>query len=204
MTRPKTPGTPGIRQVTAADIDAVALTLAKAFEDDPVKLFLTGGKSLAPERTTPFFTAFQRIQLPHGLVFTTPGLEAASIWAPPGEWKIPITKIVRHSPAFLKLYGVRFFSNLGVLADMEKLHPTEPHYYLEVIGTDPAHQGKGFGSKLMGPILDRADREGVGAYLESSKESNVSFYSRFGFEVTQELHHRRNGPTMWLMWRDPR
>lgn len=194
----------GIRQVTEADIDAVALTLAKAFEDDPVKLFLTGGKALTPERTTPFFTAFQKIQLPHGLVFTTPGFEAASVWAPPGEWKIPFTTIVRHSPAFLKLYGLRFFPNLQVLTDMEKVHPTEPHYYLEIIGTDPAHQGKGFGSQLMTPVLERADREGVGAYLESSKESNVPFYSRFGFKVTRELQHRRNGPTMWLMWRDPR
>jgi len=193
-----------IRTATAADIPTISLTLAKAFEDDPIKLFLTGGKPLTPQRATPFFTAFQQIQLPHGMVFTTPGFEAASIWAPPGEWKIPFRQIVRHSPAFLKLYGLRFFPNLQVLTDMEKLHPTEPHYYLEIIGTDPAHQGKGFGSKLMTPMLERADTEGVGAYLESSKESNVPFYRRFGFEVTQELHHRRGGPTMWLMWRDPR
>jgi len=195
---------PSIRNATTADIPKISLTLAKAFEDDPVKLFLTGGKPLTPERVTPFFSAFQTIQLPHGLVFTTPGYEAASIWAPPGEWKVPFSKILRFSPRFLKLYGLRFFPNLQVLTDMEKVHPADPHYYLEFIGTDPAHQGKGFGSTLMQPMIDRADAEGVGAYLESSKESNVPFYARFGFEVTRELHHRRNGPTMWLMWRTPR
>ena len=138
-----------IRNGTAADIPAISLTLAKAFEDDPIKLYLTGGKPLTPERVTPFFTTFQKIQLPHGLVFTTPGHEAAAIWAPPGEWKVPLSKIVRYSPTFLKLYGLRFFANLQVLTDIEKVHPKEPHYYLEFIGTDPAHQGKGFGSKLM-------------------------------------------------------
>ncbi len=31
------------------------------------------------------------------------------------------------------------------------------------------------------------DRDGVPAYLESSKERNVDFYSRFGFRVKQEV-----------------
>jgi ribosomal protein S18 acetylase RimI-like enzyme len=77
------------------------------------------------------------------------------------------------------------------------------HYYLEIIGADPSHQGRGLGTALISPMVGRADREGVGMYLESSKESNVGSYNRFGFTVTRELHHRRNGPTMWLMWRDP-
>ena len=35
-------------------------------------------------------------------------------------------------------------------------------------------------------------------YLESSKESNIAYYRRFGFEVRRELHLKK-GPTMWLM-----
>jgi hypothetical protein len=42
---------------------------------------------------------------------------------------------------------------------------------------------------------------GVGAYLESSKQSNVDYYARFGFRVTREVRLPR-GPRMWLMWRD--
>jgi ribosomal protein S18 acetylase RimI-like enzyme len=191
------------RNVTAADVPATSLMLARAFADDPVKLFLVGGKELPPERVAPFFRVMQTIQLPHGHVYTNDDQSAAALWSPPGQWKIPFRSIARHTGTFLKLYGWRFIPNLTVLADMEKHHPAEPHYYLEILGTDPARQGHGLGTALMTPMVERADREGVGMYLESSKESNVAYYARFGFTVTKELHHRRNGPSMWLMWRDP-
>jgi ribosomal protein S18 acetylase RimI-like enzyme len=192
-----------IRTATPDDVAAISLTLAKAFHDDPIKSFLAGGKHLTTEQVLPFFDAFTRIQLPHGHAYTTPGHEAAALWSPPGEWKVPMTKVLKYTPRFLKLYGTRFIPNLSVLTDLEKLHPTEPHYYLEFIGTDPAHQGKGFGRSLMDPMLERADREGVGMYLENSKEQNLAFYGRHGFQVRQQMTHRRNGPPMWLMWRDP-
>ena len=194
-----------IRPATPADIGSIATTLAKSFHDDPVKLHLLGGKSVPQAKVEPFFTTFQKIKLPHGHVNTTPGHEAAAIWAPPDQWKIPFTTVLKNSPTFLKLYGLRLFPNLGVLSMMEKAHGEVdfPHYYLEIIGTDPAHQGKGFGSALMQPMVERADTEGVGLYLESSKESNVGFYGRFGFEVRRTLTLRK-GPDMWLMWRKPR
>ena len=55
----------------------------------------------------------------------------------------------------------------------------------------------------MAPVLERCDTDGVGAYLESSKESNIAFYSRHGFQVTEEIKLLA-GPPMWKMWRDPR
>lgn len=196
-----------IRPVTSADLDATSTSLARAFHDDPVKLFLAGGASLPEARVAPFFHTFQRIQMPNGHVYTTADRGAAAIWSPPGHWKIPFRTVVRHSPTFLKLYRWRFVPNLKVLDAMEKAHPEAPHYYLEIIGTDPQHQGKGYGRALITPMVDRADDEGVGMYLESSKESNVPYYSRFGFEVTSTIDHGRpgrGGPRMWLMWRDPR
>lgn len=196
---------PTIRPATSADSDPIATTLAKAFHDDPVKLHLIGGKSVPVEKVKPFFTTFQKLQLPHGHVYTTEGYEAAALWAPPDHWKIPFTQVLRNSPTFLKLYGTRLFKNLGVLAQMEKAHAEieYPHYYLEIIGTAPEHQGKGCGAALVQPMVERADAEGVGMYLESSKETNIAYYHRFGFEVRREIHIKQ-GPTMWLMERPPR
>jgi ribosomal protein S18 acetylase RimI-like enzyme len=87
---------------------------------------------------------------------------------------------------------------------MEKAHAEQPdHYYLAVLGTHPDQQGRGVGSALMAPVLAKCDAEGVGAYLESSKESNVPFYERHGFAVVGEVTFP-SGPTIWPMWRDPR
>jgi hypothetical protein len=52
-------------------------------------------------------------------------------------------------------------------------------------------------------MIDRCDVEGLPAYLESSKESNVAFYNRFGFETVKVVAHKA-GPQQWLMWRKPR
>ena len=87
---------------------------------------------------------------------------------------------------------------------MEKHHPEEPHWYLMVIGSDPAVRGAGFGHALMRSRLDRCDAEGAPAYLENSNPKNEPYYLRFGFEVTGEIKLPDGGPCMWPMWRAPR
>jgi GNAT superfamily N-acetyltransferase len=72
-----------------------------------------------------------------------------------------------------------------------------------VLGTEPEAQGQGLGSAVLGGVLEQCDRDGVGAFLESSKERNIDFYARHGFRVREEIRLLR-GPPMWSMWRDPR
>src|SRR5205814_297309 len=98
--------------------------------------------------------------------------------------------------------GLRLARVLRGLSIVEKCHPEDPHFYLATLGTDPGHQGEGIGSALMQPVLSMCDQEGLGAYLESSKESNIAFYSRHGFRVTEEVR-MPHGPPVWLMWREP-
>ncbi len=52
-------------------------------------------------------------------------------------------------------------------------------------------QGKGVGGALMRPVLEHCDAEGIPCYLESSKERNLPFYRRHGFEVVEELSAAR-------------
>jgi ribosomal protein S18 acetylase RimI-like enzyme len=95
-------------------------------------------------------------------------------------------------------------TTLKILNLIESMHPHEPHWYLATLGTAVEQQGKGIGSALMAPVLTHCDREGVPCYLESSKERNVPFYRRHGFEVVKEVQIPGDGPSLWTMWRDPR
>ena len=67
----------------------------------------------------------------------------------------------------------------------------------------PDRQGRGFGSHLMQPVLERCDADGTPAYLETDTERNVQLYERHGFKVTEEFPLPGGGPPVWLMWREP-
>jgi ribosomal protein S18 acetylase RimI-like enzyme len=74
-----------------------------------------------------------------------------------------------------------------LMTQMASHHPKEPHWYLPLIGIDPACQGKGLGSALLRHATDICDRDGVPAYLESSNLANVPLYERHGFEATGRI-----------------
>lgn len=57
---------------------------------------------------------------------------------------------------------------------------------------------------LMKPVLDICDNEHYGAYLECSKETNIDFYRRSGFQVIKKFSPYKTSPPLWLMWRKPK
>ena len=77
------------------------------------------------------------------------------------------------------------------------------HWYLPLIGVDPSRQGKGLGGDLMQVALARADADRVPCYLENTKERNLPFYTKHGFEVIVEINVPSRGPTIWTMKREP-
>ena len=194
-----------MRTADPHDGDAIAASLADAFFDDPVMSWILTDETSRIRRLSGLFGVLLRGHyLELGTVWTTPARAGAALWAPPGRAIIPGPTVLRHSPSLLRALGRQALLALRALSHVEQLHPKEPHWYLGVLGTRRAEQGKGVGSALLEPALRRCDEEGVPAYLESSKESNIAFYGRHGFEVTGEIELPRGGPTVWPMWRDPR
>lgn len=185
------------------DIPGIAAALTRSFDDDPVMGYMFPKPGQRARNLKALFASESKRALGKGSLFTIDDARAlgAAIWSPPGLWKVGGVELLGQLPLLLTM-GSALRRSLGVLTRMEKVHPHEPHWYLNVLGTDPDHQGKGVGSALITPILQQCDEEGVPAYLESSKESNIPFYRRHGFVVTGEVVIP-GGPTLWPMWRDP-
>jgi ribosomal protein S18 acetylase RimI-like enzyme len=199
------PETPKVRSATADDGPAITRLLVRAFDDDPVARFMFAGRRRRERGLHSFFRSQLRRQyMPHGHVYTTEDLSGAALWGPPDRRRHPVQELLQLLPTSPFLASPHTINALRLMFRVEGLHPTEPHWYLFSLGTLPERQGQGVGTALLRSMLAHVDERGEPAYLESSKERNVPLYSRFGFEVIDELPSRSGSPPIWRMWRDPR
>jgi len=188
-----------VRLATTGDVEAVSRSLARAFEDDPVMDWVFPDSSRRLSRLERFFAlTMKAAHLRQGEVWISEDSASAALWASPGHWRTSIGELLRVAP----ILGWRGPLALRGLMRIEARHPRWPRWYLATLGTDPPMQGRGLGRAVMEPVLRRCDDQGIGAYLESSKERNVPYYRRHGFEVVDEVVLPR-GPRVWLMWREP-
>ena len=197
-------GPPAVRRATEADVPELAKMLARAFFDDPVATWAYRPDALRLRALERFQGTRMRQLLGEEGVWTNDELTCAALWATPGHWRASLRETAELLPSFMP---PRLLARMPLVAlgwtDLEKKHPAKPlHWYLAVLGTDPGAQGKGLGTAVLTQVLRQCDEDGVGAFLESSKERNVDYYARHGFRVVDEVRLMR-GPTMWKMWRDP-
>jgi GNAT superfamily N-acetyltransferase len=171
---------PVIRTVTPAERDRAIDTVVLAFAADPVARwnwpephqYLTNMPSLVRAFGSGAFT--------HSSAYCSDDYAGAALWLRPGVHpdEQALGEIVERTvSASIRDDARRIFEQ------MAKYHPTEPHWYLPLIGVDPAHQGKGYGAALMTVALQECDREHLPAYLESTNPRNISLYQRHGFKA---------------------
>ena len=169
-----------IRVAEASEGDAVLETLMLAFSSDPCMRYLLATPRAFFKGFRPFATGMGGAALAAGTAWLAEEGAAAALWLPPG--------ITSDRDAMLAVVGELAREEklpvLGEVGDaMAGYHPEEPHWYLAMIGVDPARQGRGYGSAILKQSLRSCDEDGVMAYLESSNPKNVPLYERYGFEV---------------------
>ena len=146
----------------------------------------------------------RHLYIPRGQAWTTPGAVGGALWIPPAgpkrTMRDQLAEVIAALPG-IGIGGARRGSRIEHL--LQSHQPREPHWYLEVLSIDPAHQRQGHGTTLLEPVLTRCDADDVPAFLETNRESNLPYYRRFGFELTEEIS-LPDSPPLWLMWRDPR
>lgn len=189
-----------VRAATSGDVGAVVHVITLAFSADPMTRWAIPDPHAYLSVMPDFVRAFGGSAFPNDTADWTDDRCGAALWLPPG-----VEPDGERMTALLETYGSReALSDLpSVFEQMGRFHPTEPHWYLPLIGVDPASQGRGLGGALMKHATDRCDRDGLPAYLESSNPRNISLYERHGFEVMGRIQ-AGSSPVMTPMYRKPR
>jgi ribosomal protein S18 acetylase RimI-like enzyme len=194
-----------VRKVERQDIPKLAHVFALSFNEDPVLSWIIRQDNKRLEALTDLFKFYLNDAYQGGAETTTNDLMACAIWVPPEKENHSISlSWISKLPRYFHWAGLgRVRRFLSFVDACEGKRPSEPYYYLDSIGVDPDHQGKGYGSMLLKYTLDHFDSEGLPAYLESSNIRNNPLYERYGFRTLSEIH-LSGGPTLWCMWREPK
>jgi ribosomal protein S18 acetylase RimI-like enzyme len=195
-----------IRKASHTDTDRLAVSLAKAFDDDPfINWLVRKDKKRAHGMERLFHTCISELCLRHEHVLATEDLTGGALWYPPGTSEISFARQLSLADKMIPVVGWTGLLRLVMSLDkIHRNHPKEKYYYLQFVGVAPEHRGKGTGAALLKPLLDICDNEKCGAFLENSKERNIDFYRRFGFDVTVKIFPGKGSPPLWLMWRNPK
>ncbi|MGZ8734391.1 MAG: GNAT family N-acetyltransferase [Acidimicrobiia bacterium] len=185
--------------------------LARSFDDSPLMRHCIPNDRRRPSILRSFFRASIRNALPFDNVFVARDGDrvlGAAVWLPPGCYPPSNLRQLRQLTGTIMLGPLApraVQPSLRYLRAAEKAHPKASHWYLAVLGVDPAFQGRGLGGRLLRPVLERADAEEMPVYLETDKERNLAFYARFRFGLVDTLHPDGDaGPPEWTLWRDPK
>lgn len=188
-----------------ADLAAVTATISLAFHDDPTWGWAFPDPSRRQAQYAVFWKFLIRSAMRYSCVYMTAGCEAASVWIPPEGVELTEDEEMQVEDLLAELVGPRAGAVIELFALFDAAHPKdEPHYYLSLLGTNPAHAGRGLGMALLAENLRRIDLEHVPAYLESSNPANNHRYERHGFARIGEFYPPGSEIPVTTMWREAR
>jgi ribosomal protein S18 acetylase RimI-like enzyme len=198
----------GLRLAILQDVPDLASILARAFADDPYFAYLVPSGAHRTERMRAGWTAILRYASARLVAtYTTNDRAGVAVWLPPRFAARSGIEALRLMLAMARMRGWRrspaISETVREINSRRRYHVPGPHYYLEALGVDVGRQGRGMGTALMRPILDRCDATGLPASLETVNSRNLPLYERLGFRIVEELTLREPSIECWLMVRKP-
>lgn len=189
-----------ITRLTSAETEHAIAVMVLAFSADPANRWVWPEPAQYLAALPSFVRALAGKAFEQGTAYAIGDFAGAALWLPPGV----------HSDEAAVIEVFERTTSPGVQGDLfaifEQLagfHPGGPHWYLPMIGVDPAQQRRGCGGELLRHTLAACDRDGLPAFLESTNPANVSLYERHGFEVLGTVR-AGSSPPIFPMLRRPR
>jgi ribosomal protein S18 acetylase RimI-like enzyme len=188
-----------IKTAMASDEAPVIDVVVLAFSTDPAARWLYPDPHQYLTHFPPFVRAFGGKAFAQGSAHYVDSYAGAALWLPPEvhpDDDVLISLLHRTVAEREQQDAFAVFEQMG------RYHPSEPHWYLPLIGVDPTQQRKGYGSALLQHALLPCDRDHTLAYLESSNPANIPLYQRHGFVLLGTIQAGAS-PPLFPMLRQP-
>ena len=191
---------PDITLASRSNEDRVAAAMTLAFATDPVERWCLPDPHQYMSTFPPYVILYGGKALDYGSAYVIGDFSGVALWLPPGvepDYE-PMTAL------FLRNVEESILAIANALFEqMANFHPEEPHWYLSLMGVDPAYQGLRYGTSLLRHALAVCDRDKMPAYLEATSPANLSLYERHGFKTLGRIESQ-NSPPMFPMFRAAR
>jgi ribosomal protein S18 acetylase RimI-like enzyme len=180
-----------LTDLAAKDIRGAAAVLGRGMRDNPLHIRALGPDPDTRERAlTALFTRYLAQIITKGFIigaFSSGTLVGVCAAVEPGRCKPTPSEKLRLLPGLLRTGSAS--ATMRVLkwtARWAAHDPKVAHWHLGPVGVDRHLQGRGIGNAMLEEFCRRIVRFDAVSYLETDKRENVTFYQRFGFQVTTE------------------
>lgn len=182
--------------------------LARSFENYPLFEYFSGGRYNEEKMRTFWDVSISTGQGNILCIGNKPRPEAVILFTPPGYKDAGLF-------TYLKNGGFRIISAMGIPATarmlsfksfagkIKKKYAGERCWYIHSFAALPESRGKGYGSKLLRPMLAYFDRTAQDCYLETLAEENVAKYEHYGFTLMESTPVPKTDMTLYAMLRIP-
>jgi len=183
--------------------------LSSAFVDDPFYTFVFPDAERRTHLLPWLFDKLLSYANQYGLVLADSNYHGISVWLEPKHTRLLPLGVLR-AGLFLfpfKVSHLELKRNIMLAQVSNQLHRqavSTPHFYLEAVGVEPLHQGKGLGRALVQAGISRADELQVPSYLETHNPANLGFYISLGFNIVGSKKPFPSAPQVWGLHREPR
>jgi ribosomal protein S18 acetylase RimI-like enzyme len=203
--------TQGVEVVPLADdlVEAAGAALARAFQDEPILVYMLPDPTERARRAPLFFAQALRYTQLVGAAYAPAGTPtgAALGWPIPTNEPTPEQATMAGLQPLSEVLGEAAYARFAALATHIEEEQTQlvppPCWYLASLGVEPASQGKGIGRSLVQAFLARAATDEVPLCLWTNRPGNVGFYTALGLEVIREGAVPNSDLPYWIFRLNP-